>query len=473
MKQKAALLREKSIIGSLVSLSLPIIAANLLQSAYQLTDTFWVGRLGGDAVAAVSVSFPILFLMIAVGAGVAIAGSILIAHYAGAGEQHMITHVSAQTLLMIVLISLVLSAVGYALTPSALRVMGVAPNVLPDAVSYLRISFFGVLFLFVYFSFQSIMRGVGETRLPFYIVLLTVLLNLVLDPLLIFGWGPVPALGVGGAAWSTVITQGIAAGAGLYLLSGKRHGVHLRGARWRPDFALIRTMVHLSIPASIEQTARALGMTAILVLVASFGTSALAAYGIGIRLLSFIIVPAMGLSMATSTLVGHNIGAGDPARAIAVARLSVVVSFAGLCVCGALMYFFAEPLVRFFVPDDPQLVREGAQFVRIVAPFFGFIGVQLALIGVFRGAGDMITAMTLALVAVWVFQVPIAYLLSRDAALGMIGIWWALPAADLLAGSLAAVVFMRSSWHDRRLTETQMSEQEVFAEILIEEGIQK
>src|SRR6185503_1312031 len=167
-------LLEGPIVKSLFALAIPIVLANVLQAAYQLIDAFWVGRLGGAAVAAVSLSTPVMFLTIALGAGLAIAGSTLIAQYYGAKNQEMVDHVAAQTLLMVVLVSVVLGSIGYATAPAILRLMGVAPDVMPGAIGFMRVSFIGLVFNFFFFMFQAVMRGVGEVKLPVFIVLGTV-----------------------------------------------------------------------------------------------------------------------------------------------------------------------------------------------------------------------------------------------------------------------------------------------------------
>src|ERR1700742_2223313 len=200
---------------ALLRLAVPIILGNLLQTGYQLTDAFWVGRLGASAVAAVSVSFPVTFLVIALGAGLAMAGATLSAQYMGAGRQDMVNHVAAQTMMMVALTSVILGAAGYLLAPSLLTLLGVAPDVYAGALGFMRVSFVGIIFIFIYAMFQALMRGVGQTRVPLLIVLGTVMLNFALDPLFIFGWGPVPGQGVMGAALATLVTQALAAAIGV------------------------------------------------------------------------------------------------------------------------------------------------------------------------------------------------------------------------------------------------------------------
>lgn len=467
----SAALLEGPIVPSLLKLAVPIVLANVLQSAYQLTDAFWVGRLGGAAVAAVSVSFPIIFLMIALGMGFGIAGSTLVAQYEGAGNSRMVNHVAAQTLLMVVLTSAVLGAVGYATAPGLLRLMGVAADVYPSAVQFMRISCVGLVVVFGFAMFQAVMRGIGEVTMPLYIVLGTVLLNFVLDPLFIFGWGPIPALGVAGAAWATIGTQTVAAAIGLGALLSGRYGIHLRWADFRPDWGYVKRAFNLGFPASIEQSARALGMTAMTFLIVTFGTAAIAAYGVGSNIFMFVLIPAMGLSMATAALVGQHIGAGKVERATRIAHLSAGIAFVSLTLVGILVYAFAEAIVAFFVPGDLPVIAEGARFLRIFGPSFGFIGLQLALIGVFRAAGQMVVAMMLALVSQWVLQFPLAYGLGKHTTYGLDGLWWAFPVSSVVTTLIALVFFLRGDWKRGRLTQEEKAVERASGEILVEEGV--
>ena len=250
---------DSPILRPLLILALPIVLANILQAGYQVIDAFWVGRLGADAVAAVSVSFPITFLMISLGAGLAIAGSTLIAQYVGAKNKEMVSHVAAQTLLMVIIASLVLGAIGYVATPYLLHLMGVSPEVYPGALGFMRVSFIALVFNFIFFVFQAIMRAIGNATLPIYIVLGTVLLNFILDPLFIFGWGPVGAYGVMGAALATLGTQSIAALAGLAILRLGKNGIHVKRSDFIPDWGYIKRAFFLWPPGIYRTIGARLG----------------------------------------------------------------------------------------------------------------------------------------------------------------------------------------------------------------------
>ncbi len=467
---RSGALLEGPILPSLLKLAVPIVFATILQSAYQLTDAFWVGRLGGAAVAAVSVSFPVVFVMIAIGMGFGVAGSTLVAQYVGAGDRRMVNHVAAQTLLMVAITSILLGAIGYAIAPGLLRVMRVGPDVFPGALQFMRVSFISLLVVFGFAMFQAIMRGVGEVTLPVFIVLGTVFLNFALDPLFIFGWGAIPALGVAGAAWATFATQTLAAAIGLAVLLAGRYGIHLHVADFAPDWEYVNRAFRLGLPASLEQSVRGFGMTLMAFLVARFGTVALAAYGVGFNVLTFVVIPAMGLSLATATLVGQHIGAGKVARAEKIAHLSAGIALGGGLLVGAVVFVAAHHIVAFFVPHDPAVIAEGGLFLRLIALSFGLTGAQLAFTGVFRAAGRMVTTMVIAIVSLWVVQLPLAYTLSMHTQLGIRGVWWAIPVSAIAGAGIAFVWFLRGDWKTGRLTAEARLVETVSEEILVEEG---
>lgn len=467
----SAPLTEGPILRALLRLSVPIVAANLLQTAYQITDTFWVGRLDAQAVAAVSLSFPINFFMIAIGGGLPIAGSVLIAQYKGRGDDAAMNHVTAQTLMMVLVVSVLLSGIGYALSEPIMHFMGAAPDVLPEAVRFLQVTFLGFIFVFGFFVFQSLMRGLGEVQAPMYIVLVTVLLNLALDPLFIFGWGPIPAWGVTGAALATVCTQALATLIGFTLLFRGHYGIRVHWHSFRPDFKFFWRAFRLGFPTSVEQGVRASGLILMTLLVSTFGTMYVAAYGIGTRFLAFVLIPSMGLSMGTSALVGQNIGAGKLDRAVRTNLISCLVAFLGPLPIGILLFFAAEPAARLFMPEGGPAVEYSATFIRLISFTFGFIAVQHVISGTLRGAGNTLAAMLLSLMAQWVLKFPLAYVLSRHTSLGPEGIWWAHPIAAMLSAIVAVSWFARGDWKRTKLLDDIKLQERVSEEARIEEGI--
>jgi putative MATE family efflux protein len=349
--------------------------------------------------------------------------------------------------------------------------MGVAPEVYRGALGFMRVSFVGLVFNFFFFMFQSIMRGVGEARFPVFIVLGTVILNFALDPFFIFGYGPVPAMGVMGAALATVSTQSLAAVIAMGVLLRGKYGIHLAWRNFVPDGAYIKRAFFLGFPASIEQSARALGLTVLTFLITSFGTLTVAAYGVGSTILQVVMIPAMGLSMAVSTLVGQNIGAGNVERAARIGRLGAWLGFGILTAMGAIVFLVAPHLVGFFVPGDEKVIAEGAVFLRTIALSWGFLGMQLCMTGVLRASGNMVMTMVLTLVSQWVLQFPLAYVLSKHAGMGARGIWLAFPISYVLIALVTLGVYAKGDWKRKRLTEPddELTGQ-VTSEILAGEG---
>jgi len=440
---------EGSLARSLFTLAWPIIMANILQTAYQLIDTFWLGRLGANAVAAVSISFPILFLVLSLGAGLTLAGTVIVSQYKGANDRKMIDFTASQTVFIVFLISILLAILGYVAASPLMNLVGAGPEILDDSVTYFQVSSFGFVFLFMFFVFQSLMRGIGNVLLPMYIVFGTVLLNLVLDPLFIFGYGSIEGYGVAGATIASVITQGLSAAAGLYILFRGKQGIKIKLSSMKLEFRWIKRMFELGIPASLEQSSRAAAMTVMVMLVTSYGSEVVAAYGIGARILSLVIVPSIGMGIATTTLVGQSIGAGQIKRAEKIGDLSAKIAFFGLTGIGLLLFLFAESLTAFFVPNDPQVIKDGAKFIRIMSLSFGLLGVQQVLNGVFNGSRFTQASMLISIFSLWVVRFPLAFILSTKTVLSFEGIWWAFPISNLIAALVAFSYYKTGYWKIR------------------------
>ena len=446
-------LTEGSIFRSLVSLAWPIIMANILHTMYQLIDTFWLGRLGANAVASVSLSFPILFLVLSLGGGLTLAGTVIVSQHKGAKNQKKVNFSSSQTVMVIFVISILLALVGYYGAGPLMRFVGAGPEVYQDSVDYFQVSSWGFIFLFMFFVFQSLMRGIGEVFMPMFIVMGTVLLNLVLDPLFIFGYGPIKANGVAGAAMASVITQGLSAVVGLVILFRGSYGIKIHFGEMKPDFKWIRKLFKLGIPSSLDQSSRAAGMTVMVMLVTGFGSEVVAAYGVGARILSLVIVPALGFAMATTSLVGQNFGARKIRRTEKVADLSTLIAIVGLTVVGGIFFLFAEELITFFVPGDDQVIKDGALFIKIMAPSFGLLGAQQVLNGAFNGVGMTTVSMLISIFSLWIIRFPVAWMLSEKTVLSYEGIWWSFPISNLLAAIVAFAYFKSGTWKKKELVQ--------------------
>jgi putative MATE family efflux protein len=455
LEQKTKRLTEDALLPVLLRLSLPVIASITLQTLYQLVNAFWLGRVGATAVAVVSVTAPLTLLLVMLGSGLSTAGLILVAQFSGARNRPMVNRVAAQTIVMVSGVSLLLCAIGLVSARPTLRLMSVAPDVFAGATTYLRISYAGLTASYAFVMCQAILQGAGEVRFPLLVVAASVALNAVLDPVLIFGFGPVPACGIAGAAWATVASQSIAAIVGVVPLFTGRFGIRVTRADFRIEPGLIRTATAIAIPASLEQSTRTLASVFLTAFAAGFGTDALASFGLGMRIILLFFIPALGLAAATATLVGQNLGAGLTDRARAAARVSGLFAFGVLTLAGLLYMPFAGATARLLVPTDAGVTALATSFVHVVAPAFGVIAAQQVLAGAFRGAGQTFQAMVLSMIMQWGFQLPISFALSRYTTLGFQGLWWGYPLGNALALLVTMTWLKRSTWQARTLSRPQ------------------
>lgn len=426
-------------------IAFPVIFANILQTLYQLIDTYWVGRLGASAVASVSLSFPILFFLISFAMGFAMAGSILVAQYNGKNDNRNVAMATGQTISLVSLVSLVFSILGYFLSHYFISFLTTDAFVLEQATSYLQISFIGIIPMFLYIIFQSSLRGVGEVKFPTIIILITVIINFFIDPLFMYGWKFITPMGVSGVAIATVITQLLSAIIGIFILFKGYYGIKIELRHLKLNISWVKKLFKLGLPSSIEQSSRSFGMVLMTFLVSGFGTLIVGAYGIGTRILSFVIIPAIGFSISTSALVGNNLGAKQFNRADEIVRTGMKISFVLLSLIGILLFYFAYQISNFFVPGELELISLSTQFIRYMALTFGFIGIQMVVFGTLKASGKTTTSMFLALFHT-ISLLIISFVLSHILNYGAVGIWIAYPFANLIALIIALYYFNKKEW---------------------------
>ncbi|WP_328765958.1 MATE family efflux transporter [Haloarcula nitratireducens] len=447
----------------LLYLSFPIVVTNLLQVAYNLADTFWLGQYSTAALAAISFAFPMIFLLISLGMGLSVAGSVLVAQHTGADEPEKAEYAASQTLTFAVTASLLLGAVGFFFVEDFLSLLGASEQILPGATGYLQVVSLGLSTMFGFFVFISLMRGSGDTITPMLVMFGTVVLNIVLDPFLIFGWGPFPELGVVGAAVATIFSRGLAFVVGVAIMLRGNRGIRVRPGDMVPDFEYLGKLLRLGIPASVEGTGRALSVNAMLFIVGTFSVTVVAAFGVGIRVFSLVFMPAIAMDRGVETMTGQNLGADRPDRAAEANHFAAKFAFVVLTAIGVITIFAAPAVVSVF-SDDPDVVEIGAEFLQWVAPTFGFIGVIRAYSGGFRGAGKTLVSAALAVLMLGVIRLPIAWVASRPvsvpawlgeavvdlfaASLAEQGIWLSFGVSNVIAAGIALAWFLRGTWRE-------------------------
>jgi len=418
----------------LLYLTFPVLITNLLQTAYNLVDTFWLGRVSTDALAAVGFVFPILFLFISAGIGLSIAGSIMVAKNEGSDDRESANRAASQTLLYTSFFSILIGLIGYISAEWVITFMGAEKEVIPLATSYLEIVSLGMILTFGFSVFKSLLRGYGDTFTPMVIMAGSVMLNMILDPLLIFGWSVFPELGIEGAAIATLISRGLAFCIGLYILFSGFKGLKISPRLMIPDIKMFTKTLKLGLPASVEIMTRALSVNAILFIVGMFTTPVVAAYGIVTRIYSAVYLPSIAVSRSVETMTAQNYGAEKMDRVVKTNKLAARYSFIVLAVFGAFCMIFANPILGLFT-DNPDVIRIGSDFLLILGATFGFIGSKSAYNGGLRGLGKTSAAAVIALIALWFVRVPFAYF-SIDF-IGETGVWWAFAISNILGAVIA------------------------------------
>ena len=416
--------------------AVPMLIGNLFQQLYNMVDSVVVGQfVGKDALAAVGVSFPLLFLLIALVMGMGMGFSILLAQYYGAKNMDGVRRTVETTYIFLFWASLAVTAIGLASGGAILRLLRTPQEILPQARCYLNILFAGIILLFGYNSLAAILRGLGDSKTPLYFLIVATVSNVVLDLLfvLVLHWG------VPGVAWATVIAQGLSFLLGLlYLRRPELAVLRIRLVGMRFDPQIFRRSIQIGLPSAVQQVLVALGMLALSRIVNAYGTNAIAAYTAGTRLETFATMPAMNFAMALSAFVGQNVGAGRLDRVRRGFFSTLWMSGALALAASALVILFRAPLIRLF-NTDAGVAALGARYLAIVAGGYVLFSTMFITGGLLRGAGDTLTPMLATLVGLWVIRVPAATLLSRR--LGTDGVWLATPVG------WAAGMLLLLSWY--------------------------
>ena len=440
------------------TLAVPMILEMAMLSVTQIADTYWVGKLGSAALAAVTISITLRWVINSLANGLGIGGMAVVARRIGARDKAQADHAAWQAVLLAAFVSLVLGAVGILMAEPALRILGADAEVLPMGVSFLHIVFGGLFTLVLVFVINFLLRGAGEARLALGVLVLSQGLTLILEPFLIFGWGPFPALGVDGSAWAGVL--GFGAGVLFQitiLLSGRaRISIPSTGSGHRnlhdlwPDLPLMWHIVKIALPSTVQMTLRSSSRLIILAIIGLYGTFATAGFGVANRILLVALIPGFGLGNAAATLVGQNLGAVQPHRAERSAWWVTVYTASLLAAFAVVFFAFARPLVAFFDPT-PEVVDIGAECLHIVAPSLIFSAVGVVLARAFDGAGNTVPAMFVNLLTLWGLEAPLAYGLAQWAGLGITGVWIGRALSNVANGSFFAFWFRLGRWKRKKV----------------------
>ncbi|MBF8437870.1 MATE family efflux transporter [Halanaerobiaceae bacterium Z-7014] len=441
---------DQPILPTLIKLSWPIIIGQGMHLMYQLADTFWVGRLGAEYLAAMSLAFPLLLVVYSVGAGFSIAGVSLVSQYTGAGRPKMASKATGQIFTLAIFLSIIFTAAGIYFSEELFLLIGAEEDVLPLALEYFRIYVSGIPIIFIYFIFSSVLEGIGDTITPMKIKLVTVILNIVLDPFLIFGWFFFPELGIGGAALATVLSRLVAGIIGIYIMFWNKTELKLELWHLKPEPKMIKRIIRIGTPAALGDSAMAIALSLMTALVANFGTITVAAWGIANRVTSAIRMPAFGMGRATSVMVGQYLGAEQPDEAGKVSWMSAGITI--LFMVGlAIVLLFISPNIMAVFTGDMDVIKVGTEYLQIAGFAYTFLAAQIVLSGALNGAGKSLSQTIFRLLSLWVFQLPISYLLSTTLGFEQSGVWWGILIAKFMGVLVLSVWFRKGTWKTREI----------------------
>jgi len=434
--------------GSLWKLAWPMVAGAVLQDSFSLVDLFFVGRLGHVAVAALSISGVIISIIAMMAIGISSGTTALVAHFTGKKDYRSADNVLFQTVIMSVICSLIMLLVGLFGTGGLLRLFGATPEIIPDAYGYLKISFVWSIFIFLFIGFTQGLRGSGDAIVPLKVLALVNLINIFLDPMFIFGVGFFPRMGVSGSAVATVISQGI----GVFILLGHfifgHSSLHFERNIFKVNFRVIGRMVKIGFFASLEVLLRQTSLLLLVNLVASYGTAALAAFGIALRLRMVIMMLGFGMGIASSVLIGQNLGAGQPERAMQSGK-DTLKYYELIVIPAAALFFIFSPQIIGVFNDYPEVVRIGTNLLRFIAVTLPFLASTLIFGRGLSGAGDTIAPAVMTGITQLGLRIPVAYLMALAVGLGTNGIWLGINASDVVQGVAMFWYFRKGYWQKR------------------------
>jgi putative MATE family efflux protein len=437
-----------SLPWSVLLLSIPMILEMAMESLFGVLDAFFVGRLGPDAVAAVGITESLLTVIFAVALGLSLSTTATVARRVGEGDDDGAAVAAVQAIALGVLISVSVAVFGLLASDRLLALMGAPAAVAHGGRAYAAWILGGSVTIFLLFLINAIFRGAGDPSLAMRSLWVANLVNMVLDPCLIFGLGPFPELGLTGAAIGTTLGRGVGVCYQLRALRRSAGRIAVRREHLRLDTPVMLRLVRLSlggIGQFLIATASWLGLVRILT---PFGSAALAGYTIAIRIIVVAILPAWGMSNAAATLVGQNLGAGKPDRAERSVWLAGLLNMLFLGGVAVVFVLFAEPLVGIFT-RDPATRAVGASCLRLVSYGYVFYAWGMVVVQAFNGAGDTTTPAWVNFLCYWLFQIPLAWTLARTLALGPNGVFLAITISESLLAVVAIVCFRRGRWRTR------------------------
>jgi putative MATE family efflux protein len=435
---------------AILLLAIPMILEMVLESLFAVVDVFWVGRLGADAVATVGLTESLLSLVFAVGLGLSLSTTAMVARRIGEKDPAGAAVAGVQAIAIGLAISVLIGVPCFFYAPDLLRLMGASPQIIAVGSGYARIALAGSGAITMLFLNNAIFRGAGDAAVAMRLLWVSNIINLILDPCLIFGWGPFPKLGVTGAALATLTGRSIGVLYQFYRLLRGTERIRILRSQLHLDFTIFFRLLRVSLTGILQFAIADVSWIGLVRIVSVFGSAALAGYTIAIRIVIFVILPSWGLSNAAATLVGQNLGARQPERAETSVWRTGLYNMLFLGAIGIFFIFFSVPVVRLFT-NDPAVIPLAASCLRILS--YGNIAFAygMVMLQAFNGAGDTLTPTIVNLVGFWFLEIPLAYFLAIPAHMQSNGAFYSIVVSEAAIAAAGILLFRRGRWKHQQI----------------------
>jgi putative MATE family efflux protein len=434
-----------SIRKAVFLLAIPMIMEMMMESVFAVVDIFFVGKLGNEAVATVGLTESVLSLVYSVAIGLSMAATALVARRVGEKNFSEAAHAGMQTILFSLVLSAIIAVAGITSASSVLHLMGASDKMIADNIAYTRIMFGGNVVIMLLFLINGIFRGAGDASIAMRSLWIGNIANIILCPLLIYGYGPIPGFGLKGAAIATTLGRGMGVLYQLYRLFIRKGLLSFYLHQLKPHKELLTQIVKIGSTGTIQFLVSSASWIFLARLMAGFHEAAMAGYQIAIRLLIFFLLPAWGLSNAAATLTGQNLGAGKPDRAEKSVWTTTLYNVIFMLSVSGFFFLFGEPVVN-FMNSDVHARAYALQALRIISTGYVFFGVGMVMLNAFNGAGDTRTPTIVNLVGFWLFQIPLAWVLSKYYIKEPKAIFIAIVISQFVTALLSLYLFKKGRW---------------------------
>jgi len=435
-----------SIRHAIILLAIPMILELSLESVFAVVDMFFVGKLGENAIATVGLTESVAAIVYSIAIGLSTAATAMVARRTGEKNEEEASHAGAQTMILSLIASIIISISGIAFAPNILQIMGAKSDVVRDGAIFTKILLGGNAVIILLFLINGIFRGAGNAAIAMRSLWLASICNIVLCPLFIYGIGPFHGLGLKGAAIATTIGRGIGVSYQIFHLIKGTSNIHIKAKHFKIDWTMMKTLIKIAWPATFQFLIASGSWIVLAALVAKTGgTAASAGYQVALRNVVFFILPAWGLSNAAATLVGQNLGAKQPERAEQSVLMTAKYNAIFMSAVMLLFMFFASPIISVFT-NDPDVHKTGTLALRIIACGYTFYGIGMVMAQALNGAGDTKTATLINFFGFWILQIPLAFLLAKWLNMGVVGSFISIPVAESFMAVTAYIFFKKGKW---------------------------